>query len=258
MKKKFKLLIFYIFIAQNCIAAQKRIIDLVTQKLENKDILSYCQGKQEKDNTKQNFEYQLIQIQEFGEIFSGCVLINELNLEKVSWYTKNQKLPPEKVGEIFIGLQNLLKNSLGKEYFVENIPNFQDATTYENDAYVWLVGEDIIILSSILYSQSGYVSLTRESQKNIILSGADYGKYWDKIISECKLAIPTSLNEKNASNIRVAPEINTENSADTKKQPRSGYEKSNGRQYLISTFIVVLIFFIMILLMKSSSSEKIK
>lgn len=169
------------FFTQTCNAREKSIIDLVDTQTSTIDFYSYCEGVSESQIADGVKTLQLIQIKECGENFSGRASIKGLTIEEVCWWTTKEDISSSNISSIFISLKDRIKVVLGREYFVDNIPNFQDATNYEHDAFIWQEGEYIIMLSAIIYDDKGSVSLSKQSKSAILLSGADYGQYWTKI-----------------------------------------------------------------------------
>lgn len=256
MIKHFPIIAACLFCAKFCIAGENSIVDLVVGRTDVNNFQSYFEGFTEIFNTDEVQILKFKDIKEFDEIFSGRASIKGSEIKDVSWWSARDNLSKDSAYSIFVALKDRLKIIIGNEYYVNDIPNFQDASSFECDAYIWLDGDYIIKLSVVTYSDRGSVSLIKKNQTEIIKSGADYGQYWAGILENYKADMSKNTAAENLKLIPKQASTDQPSSASVATNSSSSSTIKDFMKYgptlLVAFFILLFILF----LMRSKSLSK--
>ena len=238
-----KCIYFYLLIFPICGAKEKNIFDLFAEKNKYNEIQSIIKISEKSIDTDATSKKSLKDFEKFGEDFSGNVTVNDSNVDSVSIWTSNHHISPKDARVLFDRIFDAVKSKMGTGHIVENIPNHEDASDVQMDAYIWKDDEDIVVLMITEYPTRAGIYLTRKSQSKWLANmGADSGKFWTGIMEIINQKSISNSPEKNDLPKSV-PIENRENKTSPSSSKKSDLDTSNNKHSLGNKNLITWAFF---------------
>jgi hypothetical protein len=255
-----KFLLIFTCLSSVCNANNKDLFDIITHKPSYDKVLLFLEDSSDLIKPDVRTNSTLKHVEEFGETFTGHAILNNSNIESISLWTSNERILPNDARVLFDHILKKVSADMGKGSIVENIPNHEDASDVQMDAYLWKDKEDIIVLMITEYPSRAGISLSRQTQSTWLENmGADSGEFWVKTLQ--------SFNQNSSSDSSVSdnsmkriPDSNDGNSLQN-PVPRTPYnieDKANAKSgdteivfpWLIASLIGLMIISISVIIIK--------
>lgn len=128
-------------------------------------------------------EKQLPDLTVVGEKFKGYIEAEDESQTLGRIWAENPSIPPDEAKKIWRQIVHAVEAELGEGSLV-SAPNFEDGSSRTDESMVWILGDEIVLISVIAYSRRASVGFERNTLNYFHAQlGADSGQFWRQALA---------------------------------------------------------------------------